>query len=68
MTNQTSTSLFKVVVNEEGQYSIWPADRHLPEGWIAHGEASPREQCLSQIDSIWLDMRPKSLRVKTESN
>lgn len=53
---------FDVVVNHEGQYSVWPGGRDLPIGWEAVGFAGSREDCLAHIDGIWVDMRPLSLR------
>jgi MbtH protein len=54
--------LFKVVVNDEGQYSIWWDGRELPAGWRAEGTRASKEECLAQIDEVWTDMRPLSLR------
>ncbi|UXI66273.1 MbtH family protein [Tahibacter amnicola] len=54
--------LYFAVINHEEQYSIWPADRELPSGWSAVGEAQPREACLDYIEKVWTDMRPLSLR------
>src|SRR5262249_32213039 len=53
---------FRVVVNAEGQYSIWPADRDPPPGWTADGFAGPEADCLAHIDQVWTDMRPRSAR------
>ncbi len=53
---------FRVVVNGEGQYSVWFADRELPHGWFATGEVGTREQCLAHIGKVWTDMRPLSLQ------
>ena len=55
---------YRVVVNDEEQYSIWPEDRELPAGWHAEGVAGPKEACLDHIEKVWTDMRPKSLREK----
>jgi MbtH protein len=55
--------IFEVVLNEEEQYSIFPADLEIPAGWTAAGFSGPREVCLDYIDEIWTDMRPKSVRV-----
>ncbi len=52
----------KVVLNEEGQYSIWPADREAPAGWSEAGKVGSREECLAHIETVWTDMRPASLR------
>ena len=53
---------YRVVVNDEGQYSIWDASRTLPAGWHDAGYTGKREDCLSHINEVWTDMRPKSLR------
>jgi len=53
--------IYKVVVNEEGQYSIWLADRRLPAGWSEEGMQGPKEACLAHIGTVWTDMRPLSL-------
>jgi MbtH protein len=52
---------FLVLVNEEGQHSLWPAFRDIPAGWNAVGPAGPRQTCLDWIDQHWTDMRPRSL-------
>ena len=57
---------FYVVVNDEEQYSIWPAERELPGGWQAVGEARSRADCLSYIEQTWTDMRPRSVREAME--
>ncbi len=54
--------LFKVVVNAEGQYSIWSADREAPLGWSEAGRSGSKEDCLAFVDEVWKDMRPVSLR------
>lgn len=52
----------KVVVNDEGQYSIWPVDRQNPAGWKDAGKAGRKAECLEYINEVWTDMRPLSLR------
>lgn len=50
-----------VLVNDEGQHSLWPAFAEVPAGWtIVHGGAS-RQSCVDYVDEHWTDMRPKSL-------
>ena len=61
-----NTRIYKVVVNHEGQYSIWPADQHNPCGWSDVGKAAQKGECLAYIKEIWVDMRPLSLRKKME--
>ncbi|GLX00435.1 MbtH family NRPS accessory protein [Microtetraspora sp. NBRC 16547] len=51
-----------VVVNDEEQYSIWAADRPLPAGWAEEGFTGGRQECLTHIEQVWTDMRPRSLR------
>jgi len=53
---------YLVVLNDEEQYSIWWADRDLPDGWRAEGTEGTREECLRHIEQVWTDMRPLSLR------
>lgn len=53
---------FKVVVNDEGQYSIWPAHRSNPLGWHETQKRGGREECLAWVDRVWADLRPSSLR------
>lgn len=53
---------YLVVRNDEEQYSVWPADRDLPAGWVAEGGPGSREQCLAHVERVWTDMRPRSLR------
>jgi len=53
--------LYKVVVNDEEQYSIWPEDRSAPAGWNETGESGVKADCLAYIREVWTDMRPLSL-------
>lgn len=55
-----------VVINDEEQYSIWPADREPPAGWHIAGNARSRDECLAYIEQVWTDMRPKSVRQALE--
>ena len=52
----------KVVVNDEEQYSIWPADRENAPGWRDAGKIGTKAECLAWIEEHWTDMRPASLR------
>ncbi len=58
------TTIYKVVVNKEEQYSIWPADRGNPLGWRDAGKAGSKEECLAYVKEVWTDMRPLTLRKK----
>jgi MbtH protein len=57
-------TIYKVVVNNEEQYSIWPADRESPLGWSEVGKSGNKADCLAYIKEVWTDMRPLSLRKK----
>ncbi|MFC7388123.1 MULTISPECIES: MbtH family protein [Sphaerisporangium] len=53
--------VYSVLVNAEGQHSLWPDFAEVPAGWTAvHGPAA-RQECLAYIEANWTDMRPKSL-------
>lgn len=62
MQDQGDMTIYKVVVNHEEQYSIWPADRENPLGWKNVGKNGPKAECLAYIKEVWTDMRPLSLR------
>ncbi len=64
-TEQPAGSIpYKVVVNEEGQYSLWFLDRENPAGWSDAGKQGTKEECLEYIEKVWTDMTPASLRQK----
>jgi MbtH protein len=62
MSDDEDTTIYTVVINAEEQYSIWPADRALPDGWRSDGTTGPKADCLTYVDAVWTDMRPLSLR------
>jgi MbtH protein len=53
--------LFLVVVNDEGQYSIWPQELKIPVGWTSVHGPSGRSSCIDFVNANWTDMRPRSL-------
>ena len=55
-------SSFCVVVNSEQQFSYWFADSQLPCGWESTGFVGTRAECLAEVENIWTDMRPLSVR------
>lgn len=63
---EDDTRQYRVVVNHEEQYSIWPADRENAAGWNDVGKTGTRQECLEYIEQVWTDMRPLSLRKKME--
>ncbi len=62
MNDDQDNRTYKVVVNDEGQYSIWDATRENPLGWLDAGKTGSKEECLAHIEEVWTDMRPLSLR------
>ena len=57
-------TIYKVVLNHEEQYSIWPVERDNPLGWNDAGKSGSKAECLAYIKEVWTDMRPLSLRKK----
>ena len=61
--NDTSVNeSFKVLVNQEEQYSIWPEHLPVPAGWRGVGVMGEKQKCLDYVKETWTDMRPLSLR------
>jgi MbtH protein len=59
---------FFVLINDEGQHSLWPVFAAVPDGWeIIFGKAG-RQDCLDFIEESWQDMRPKSLIAAMANN
>ena len=61
---EQDTTRYRAVVNDEEQFSIWPADRPSPHGWRDAGKEGTKAECLAYIEEVWTDMRPLSLRKK----
>jgi MbtH protein len=59
---------YKVVVNHEEQYSIWPAHRQNAPGWRDEGKRGTKQECLTHIGEVWTDMRPLSLRKRMDTD
>ena len=53
---------YTVLVNDEEQYSLWLADLSVPAGWRAVGKVGTKQECLDHVRTVWIDMRPLSLR------
>jgi len=58
-------AMYFVLVNDEGQHSLWPVFAEVPEGWrVVHGPGE-RAACLAQVNERWTDQRPSSLVART---
>jgi MbtH protein len=58
---EDADALYLVLVNDEGQYSLWPAGTAVPDGWVTAHDADSRSNCLQYVEEQWTDMRPNSL-------
>ena len=63
--DREDTTIYKVVVNQEEQYSIWPADRENALGWNDVGKSGTKQQCDDYIREVWTQTRPLQPRKKT---
>ncbi|MGK5552280.1 MbtH family protein [Actinomadura kijaniata] len=63
MTNpfEDPEATYTVLVNDEGQYSLWPSFAEVPAGWSVAKTEDTRRACVDFINENWTDMRPKSL-------
>ena len=52
---------YRVLVNHEGQHSLWPVNQPTPDGWTVAHDTDSRANCLEYIEANWTDMRPASL-------
>ncbi|MER5497657.1 MULTISPECIES: MbtH family NRPS accessory protein [unclassified Streptomyces] len=57
---------YSAVINDEEQYSIWPAHLDLPEGWRKAGTEGTKAECLAFVEEVWTDMRPATLRASMD--
>jgi MbtH protein len=62
MTIEDDARRYRVVVNDEEQFSVWPVERGLPDGWSDTGVDGARDECLAHIARVWTDIRPLSMR------
>ena len=67
MSDRENTAIYQVVVNHEGQHSIWPIHQELPLGWQDVNKSGLKQECLEHIEAIWTDMRPLSLQKRMKN-
>ena len=68
MDEEQDTRTYTVVVNHEEQYSIWFADRDIPDGWREVGVRGTKRECLEHIEQTWTDMRPATVRAQMDQS
>jgi len=56
---------YLVLVNDENQHSLWPADIDVPDGWRIAAGPSRRADCIAYVEANWTDIRPASLNRST---
>ncbi|GAA2675591.1 MULTISPECIES: MbtH family protein [Actinoplanes] len=56
---------FFVLVNDEGQHSLWPEVIDVPAGWRKVFGPQSRDECLAYVEESWWDIRPASLIGRT---
>lgn len=58
---EDENATYYALINDEGQYSLWPTFADVPNGWTVAHDADTRAACLEFIEREWTDMRPSSL-------
>jgi MbtH protein len=53
---------YKVIVNHEEQFKVWPAATANPRGWSDAGKTGTRDECIDHVEKVWTDMRPRNWR------
>ena len=52
---------YLVLVNAEGQHSLWPSFAEIPPGWSVVLPETDRQSALDYVEENWTDLRPRSL-------
>lgn len=45
--------LYRVIVSQYGQYSVWPANRQPVGGWQETTVTGTSEECIAYIRQVW---------------
>ena len=64
--DESDAEIYRVVVNHEEEYTIWPIGKEIPAGWLEVGHSGTKDACVAYIKDVWTDMRPASLRAKMD--
>ncbi|PPK63648.1 MbtH family protein [Actinokineospora auranticolor] len=59
---------FQALVNDEGQYSLWPTFLEVPAGWTVAFGPDSRAAVLAYVEDTWTDMRPRSLAERMDAD
>ena len=63
---EDDTTTYKVIINQEKEYSIWPAEGGIARGWKDVGKVGSKKECLDYIEEVWTDMSPLNRRKMME--
>jgi MbtH protein len=66
--NEPTEPQWRVVVNDEEQYALWPAYKDNARGWRDTGVSGSRAACLAHVRAVWTDLTPRSLRTEVTSS
>jgi MbtH protein len=58
---ENADGTYLVLVNDEGQHSLWPSFAEVPAGWTVVLPETDRQSALDYVEANWTDMRPRSL-------
>lgn len=58
---ENAEGVYLVLINDEGQHSLWPEFAAVPAGWTAVHGPGTRDSALAYVEENWTDMRPTSL-------
>jgi MbtH protein len=58
---EDENGVYHVLINGEGQHSLWPSFIDVPDGWTIIHKSDSRTACLEFVNQHWTDMRPNSL-------
>ncbi len=67
MNEDDDNKKYRLLVNDEEQYSLWSDSIPIPKGW-REVKGGTKKECLDHANEVWTDMRPLSLRQKMDAS
>jgi len=58
---EDDTQTFKILIDSNKKYQIWPLNKKNPIGWNKVGKTGSKKECLKYIEEVWTD-RTKRIR------
>lgn len=59
--------VFHVLVNDEGQHSLWPDFALVPRGWRPVLRSASQDEATAYVDQHWTSLQPSSLAASSGS-